>query len=100
MARHLQYCHQATSERQVAVTPLGLITVQSWNLRVARQILAQQQMHPQLRILIHRGLNRSVRRGTVGLDPQAVVGCDQAPIDSLGHLLARHYTGRQPVAGP
>jgi hypothetical protein len=46
------------------------------------------------------GLSRSVCRETVGFDPQAVVGCDQAPIYSLGHLLARHYTGRLPVAGP
>jgi hypothetical protein len=35
MARHRQHCHQATSERQIAVAPLGLIAVQSWNLRVA-----------------------------------------------------------------
>jgi hypothetical protein len=35
MARHQQHCHQATSERQIAVAPLGLIAVQSWNLRVA-----------------------------------------------------------------
>ena len=46
------------------------------------------------------GLSRSVCRETVGFDPQAVVGCDQAPIYSLGHLLARHYKGRLPVAGP
>jgi hypothetical protein len=34
MARHRQHCHQATSERQIAVAPLGLIAVQSWNLMV------------------------------------------------------------------
>jgi hypothetical protein len=28
MARHRQHCHQATSERQIAVAPLGLIAVQ------------------------------------------------------------------------
>jgi hypothetical protein len=35
MARHRQHCHQPTSERQIAVAPLGLIAVQSWNLMVA-----------------------------------------------------------------
>src|ERR1700730_10318623 len=35
MARHRQHCHQATSERQIAVAPLGLIAVQSQNLMVA-----------------------------------------------------------------
>jgi hypothetical protein len=35
MARHRQHCHQATSEGQIAVAPLGLIAVQSWNLFVA-----------------------------------------------------------------
>jgi hypothetical protein len=35
MARHRQHCHQATSERQIAIAPLGLIAVQSWNLMVA-----------------------------------------------------------------
>jgi hypothetical protein len=40
MARHRQHCHQATSEGQIAVAPLGLIAVQSWNLIVA-QVLAQ-----------------------------------------------------------
>ena len=44
------------------------------------------------------GLSRSVRRETVGFDPQPVVGYDQAPIDSLGRLLAHHYTNRLPVA--
>jgi len=39
MARHRQHCHQATSERQIAVAPLGLIAVQSWNLWLI-QILA------------------------------------------------------------
>jgi hypothetical protein len=35
MARHRQHCHQATSERQIAVAPLGLIAVQSRNLMMA-----------------------------------------------------------------
>jgi hypothetical protein len=35
MARHRQHCHQTTSEGQIAVAPLGLIAVQSWNLIVA-----------------------------------------------------------------
>ena len=46
------------------------------------------------------GLSRSLRRETVGFDPQAVVGYDQAPIYSLGRLLAHHYTNRLPVAEP
>jgi hypothetical protein len=35
MAHHRQPSHQATSERQIAVAPLGLIAVQSRNLMVA-----------------------------------------------------------------
>jgi hypothetical protein len=35
MARYRQHGHQATSEGQIAVAPLGLIAVQSWNLIVA-----------------------------------------------------------------
>jgi hypothetical protein len=34
-ARHRQQCHQAVSERQIAVAPLNLIAVQSRNLMVA-----------------------------------------------------------------
>jgi hypothetical protein len=41
MARHRRQCHQATSERQIAVAPLGLIAVQSRNLKVAHPVLAQ-----------------------------------------------------------
>jgi hypothetical protein len=36
MACHLQRCHQATGERQIAVAPLSLIAVQSRNLMVAQ----------------------------------------------------------------
>jgi hypothetical protein len=35
MAHHRQASHQATSERQIAVAPLGLIAVKSRNLMVA-----------------------------------------------------------------
>src|ERR1700730_6260712 len=35
MARHRQHCHQATSERQIAVAPLGLIAGQLGDLIVA-----------------------------------------------------------------
>ena len=41
MARRRQQCHQATSERQIAVAPLSLIAVQSRNLMVAQPVLAQ-----------------------------------------------------------
>jgi hypothetical protein len=40
MARHRQQCHQATSERQIAVGPLSLIALQSRNLMVAHPVLA------------------------------------------------------------
>jgi hypothetical protein len=44
MARHRQQCHQATSERQIAVAPLSLIAVQSRNLMVAHPVLASLQI--------------------------------------------------------
>jgi len=39
--RHRQQCDQATSERQIAVTPLKPIAVQSRDLMVAHPVLAQ-----------------------------------------------------------
>jgi hypothetical protein len=35
MTRHRQHRHQATSEKQIAVAPLGLIALQSRNLMAA-----------------------------------------------------------------
>ncbi len=46
MARHRQQCHQATSERQIAIAPLSLIAIQSRNLMVAHPGSCQALQFP------------------------------------------------------